>query len=65
MIRHSMRTLSAFAVAVAAVGTMATAQTELRMTWYNDGIEGEVMRDILDGYEAANPDVIAVLDDVP
>ena len=65
MIRHSMRTLSAFAVAVAAVGTMATAQTELRMTWYNDGIEGEVMRDILDGYEAANPDVTVVLDVVP
>ena len=35
------------AMGVAAHGLMAgnaLAETELRMTWYNDGIEGEVMR---------------------
>ncbi|MEM7047541.1 MAG: ABC transporter substrate-binding protein [Pseudomonadota bacterium] len=43
----------------------AQAQTELRMTWYNDGIEGEVMRDLLDRFEADNRDIKVVLDIVP
>ena len=52
----------------AAMGLMvgaALAETELRITWYNDGNEGEVMRGILDRYEAANPDVKVTLDVVP
>lgn len=52
----------------AAMGMMAGsafAETELRITWYNDGNEGEVMRDLLDKYEAANPDVKVTLDVVP
>jgi len=52
----------------AAMGMMvggALAETELRITWYNDGIEGEVMRDLLDRYEAENPDVTVILDVVP
>lgn len=52
----------------AAMGMMAgsaLAETELRITWYNDGNEGEVMRDLLDKYEAANPDVKVTLDVVP
>ncbi|MDA4847482.1 ABC transporter substrate-binding protein [Hoeflea poritis] len=52
----------------AAMGLMvssALAETELRITWYNDGNEGEVMREILDRYEAANPDVKVTLDVVP
>ena len=35
------------------------------MTWYNDGIEGEVMRGILDKFEADNPDIKVTLDVVP
>jgi len=53
---------------VAALGLMAgnaLAETELRMTWYNDGIEGEVMRGILDKFEADNPDIKVTLDVVP
>ena len=53
---------------VAALGLMAgnaLAETELRMTWYNDGNEGEVMRDLLDRFEEANPDIKVVLDIVP
>lgn len=53
---------------VAALGLMAgnaLAETELRMTWYNDGIEGEVMRGILDEFETANPDIKVTLDVVP
>lgn len=37
---------------------------ELRMMWYNDGVEGEVMRDLLDRFEAANPDIRVVMDTV-
>lgn len=43
----------------------AFAQTELRMTWYNDGTEGEVMQTLLDRFEAANPDISVTLDVVP
>ncbi|MCI5076000.1 ABC transporter substrate-binding protein [Oricola sp.] len=53
---------------VAALGLMAgnaLAETELRMTWYNDGIEGEVMQGLLDKFEAANPDIKVTLDVVP
>ncbi|MEM9010947.1 MAG: ABC transporter substrate-binding protein [Pseudomonadota bacterium] len=42
----------------------ATAQTELRITWYNDGGEGEVLRDILDRFEAENDDITVVIDTV-
>ncbi|MEG9862678.1 MAG: ABC transporter substrate-binding protein [Parvularculales bacterium] len=43
----------------------ALADTELRMTWYNDGIEGEVMQGLLDRFEAENSDITVVLDVVP
>jgi len=37
---------------------------ELRMTWYTDGNEDVVMRALLDKFEAANPDIKVVLDNV-
>lgn len=43
----------------------ASAQTELRMTWYNDGIEGEVMQAIIERFEAENPEITVTLDVVP
>lgn len=43
----------------------AFAATELRMTWYNDGNEGEVMQDLLDRFEQENADIKVVLDVVP
>lgn len=39
--------------------------TELRLTWYNDGNEGEVLRDLLDTFEANNPDIRVVVDTLP
>ncbi len=57
--------LTGTALAMSVLATSAMAQTELRMTWYNDGNEGEVMRGLLDGFEAANPDITVVLDIVP
>lgn len=52
-------------LALAAAATAVGAQTELRMTWYNDGIEGEVMQAILDRFEAENPEISVTLDVVP
>lgn len=43
----------------------AFAQVELRMTWYDDGNEGIVMRELLDRFEAENPDIRVVMDTVP
>jgi alpha-1,4-digalacturonate transport system substrate-binding protein len=60
----SVRLLAASSLlAVATVS--AAAQTELRMMWYNDGIEGAVMRSILDGFEQAHPEIRVTLDVVP
>ncbi|MBV0911797.1 ABC transporter substrate-binding protein [Anianabacter salinae] len=61
------RTMTSFAaLAVAMLGTSALAQdpVELRMMWYSDGVEGEVMQDLLDRFEAENPDIDVVLDNV-
>jgi len=52
-------------VLVGAVAVQAQDDVvELRMTWYSDGNEGEVMRDLLDRFEAENPDIVVVIDEV-
>ena len=38
--------------------------TEIRILWYNDGNEGEVIRDLLDRFEADNPDISVELDTI-
>jgi len=43
----------------------AQAQTVLRMTWYSDGNEGEVIADLLKRFEEKNKDIRVVLDQVP
>ncbi|MCB1971022.1 MAG: carbohydrate ABC transporter substrate-binding protein [Geminicoccaceae bacterium] len=53
---------------VAAVGLnagAAFAETDLRISWYNDGNESEAMRSALDKFEEANPDIKVTLDIVP
>jgi alpha-1,4-digalacturonate transport system substrate-binding protein len=57
--------MAASTVAGAMMASAAMAETELRMMWYNDGIEGEVMQSLLDRFEAANPDISVTLDVVP
>ena len=65
MPRSARRILTALlAVLTLAAGT-ALAQVELRMTWYDDGNEGQVMRELLDRFEAENPDITVVMDTVP
>jgi alpha-1,4-digalacturonate transport system substrate-binding protein len=39
--------------------------TELRITWYDDGNEGTILRELLDRFEADNPDIKVVIDTVP
>lgn len=56
----------AIALLPAAVGDAAAQnQTTLRMTWYSDGNEGEVMGDLLRRFEEKNKDIKVVLDTVP
>ncbi|GGB53682.1 sugar ABC transporter substrate-binding protein [Roseibium aquae] len=57
--------LAAGVASAALTAGAAFAETELRMAWYNDGIEGEVMQDILDRFNADNPDINVVLDVLP
>ncbi len=61
------RTLIRSAYALLALGLLASAfaQVELRMTWYDDGNEGAVMRDLLDRFEADHPDIKIIIDTVP
>lgn len=37
----------------------------LRITWYDDGNEGTILRELLDRFEADNPDIKVVIDTVP
>ncbi|WP_421853331.1 ABC transporter substrate-binding protein [Oricola sp.] len=57
--------LGAAALALSLSATTAFADTELRMLWYNDGIEGEVMQSLLDRFEEQNPEIKVTLDVVP
>lgn len=45
--------------------TSAGAATELRFTCYEDGNECQVMRELLDRFEADNPDITVAVDVVP
>jgi len=60
--------LRSAALGVVALGLLAgtaAAQTEVRISWFNDGNEGEVLRDVLDRFEAQNPDIKVIVDTVP
>jgi alpha-1,4-digalacturonate transport system substrate-binding protein len=59
-----MKRLLIALAATTAMASSAAAQTELRMMWYSDGNEGEVMQDLLTRFEAEHPDIKVVLDNV-
>jgi len=61
--RHVVAALAA--AAALCLPSLALAQTEIRMMWYSDGNEGEVLRDLLDRFEKQNPDIKVVIDRVP
>jgi alpha-1,4-digalacturonate transport system substrate-binding protein len=50
---------------VSALPVMAQGDpVELRILWYDDGTEGEVLRDLLDRFEEEHPDISVVIDTV-
>lgn len=53
------------ALTFSAMSVSAQDTVELRLVWYNDGNEGEVIRDLLDRFEADNPDIRVVMDTIP
>jgi alpha-1,4-digalacturonate transport system substrate-binding protein len=55
----------ALLLVIGVFAVQAQDAVELRITWYNDGNEGEVLRDLLDRFEAENPDIKVVVDTVP
>lgn len=57
--------LALFVLLTSVVATQAQDAVELRITWYDDGNEGTVLRDLLDRFEAENSDITVVVDTVP
>ncbi|MBX3530155.1 MAG: carbohydrate ABC transporter substrate-binding protein [Rhizobiaceae bacterium] len=54
--------LAAFAAAL--MSTTAAMAGDVRIMWYTDGVEGEVMKDLVDRFNKANPGINVILDDV-
>ena len=65
MRQFAMVALLATLVLALALPGAAQDVVELRMTWYTDGNEDEVMRDLLDRFEMENSDIRVVMDNVP
>jgi alpha-1,4-digalacturonate transport system substrate-binding protein len=57
--------LTVFVLSLLAIPLTAQDAVEMRITWYNDGNEGEVLRDLLDRYQADNPGITVVVDTIP
>ena len=66
-----MKRLSAFIlvaltlILISSAVVSAQEPVEVRIMWYDDGNEGEVLRDLLDRFEADNADISVVVDTVP
>lgn len=52
------------ATALSALALGAAQAGDVRIMWYSDGIEGEVMQDLLNRFMADNPDINVILDNV-
>jgi len=63
--RRKLVLVLVFVLALVSTGAFAQGeQVTLRVTWYDDGNEGAVLRGILDQFEANNPDIKVELDTV-
>ncbi len=65
MTRFARRSIASLFAVLLLTASTALAQVELRMTWYDDGSESEVMGAIIERFEAENPDIIVTVDVVP
>lgn len=52
------------ALAAGLMSTTAAIAGDVRIMWYSDGVEGEVMKDLVDRFNKANPGINVILDDV-
>jgi alpha-1,4-digalacturonate transport system substrate-binding protein len=47
-----------------ATGAWAQAKTDVRIMWYSDGVEGQVIRDLVGRFHQANPDINVIIDEI-
>lgn len=52
------------ALAAGLMSSTAALAGDVRIMWYSDGIEGEVMQDLVNRFNAENPGINVILDDV-
>lgn len=52
------------ALAIGLLSTTAIQAGEVRILWYSDGVEGEVLADLLDRFMQEHPDINVILDNV-
>lgn len=57
------KTLIALALGASLMGSTALAG-DVRLMWYSDGVEGEVMKDLVARFNAENPGINVILDEV-
>ncbi len=63
-LRTILLVLLVLAMALPAASLSAQDQVTLRIMWYNDGNEGDVLRDLLDRFEADHPNIKVEIDTV-
>lgn len=61
-IRAFIMALLVVALVIPSSLTLAQDNVELRILWYNDGNEGDVLRELLDTFEAENPGITVEID---
>jgi alpha-1,4-digalacturonate transport system substrate-binding protein len=60
-----MQTKSIIAgLALALLTSTAASAGDVRVMWYSDGVEGEVMKDLVDRFMSENPGINVILDNV-
>ena len=52
------------ALAAGLMSSTAAFAGDVRIMWYSDGVEGEVMKDLVDRFNQENPGINVILDDV-
>jgi len=63
--RKILAVMLILSVLLSAMPALSQDMVELRIRWYDDGNEGEVLRDLLDRFQMDNPDISVEIDTVP
>lgn len=59
------KNISIIAALTLSVSTLSAQAGDVRIMWYSDGVEGDVIADLLDRFMAETPDINVILDEVP